>query len=126
MPAFALRVSTTIRLFSRFLLRLRSSAVPINHFFRYHFCQQQKWAKSKLREKKVNRVVFTKSIYESTMKSVPTKLKVITLYNLIETYKINGSLARKLVQQLLEVGSIKPIVTGGSLAVYASTKVWAE
>lgn len=32
------------------------------------------------------------------MKEVPKKMKVITVYNLIENYKINGSLARRVVR----------------------------
>ena len=83
----------------------------------------QKWAKSKLREKKNHRVVFTQALLDTCMASAAKKARVITLYSLIEQYKIGGALARKLVKKLLEAGSIKPVALGGLMPVYTSAKV---
>jgi hypothetical protein len=58
-----------------------------------------------MREKRDNRVVFNKVLYEKVMKEVPKKMKVITVYNMIENYKINGSLARRAITELLSKGA---------------------
>jgi ribosomal protein S25 len=57
-----------------------------------------------MREKRDNKVVFNKNLYEKAMKEIPKKMKVITVYSLIEAYKINGSLARRTVKELLGKG----------------------
>jgi ribosomal protein S25 len=62
---------------------------------------------SKLREKKNNRVAFTQGLFDTCMTSAHKKARAMTLYTLIENYKIGGSLARKLVRELLKSGSIK-------------------
>jgi len=85
--------------------------------------KKKKWSKGKLREKRDNRVIFNKATYEKIMKEVPKKMKVITVYNLIENYKINGSLARKAIGLLLEKGEIQVICPG---TVYTSTSVAAK
>lgn len=80
---------------------------------------KKKWAKTKLREKKNNRVVFTQALFDSAIASAAKKSKVITLYSLIEQYKIGGSLARKLVAQLLANGSIQTVYKAGTMSVWA-------
>ncbi len=67
--------------------------------------KKKKWSKGKMREKRDNKVVYNKNLYEKTMKEIPKKMKVITVYALIEAYKINGSLARRTVKELLGKGA---------------------
>merc|ERR1719253_415353 len=74
--------------------------------------KKKKWSKGKLREKRDNRVVYNKTLYEKVMKEVPKKMKLITVYNLIENYKINGSLARRTINELQEKGLIREVVRG--------------
>jgi len=62
---------------------------------------KKKWSKGKLREKKNHRVVFNAALLDKFLKEVPKKMKVVTVYNLIEQYKINGSLARRGIRELL-------------------------
>merc|ERR1712127_82078 len=71
--------------------------------------KKKKWSKGKLREKRDNRVVYNKNLWEKVQKDCPKKMKVITVYNLIENYKIGGSLARRTIQQLLTAGTIKAL-----------------
>ena len=52
--------------------------------------KKKKWSKGKLREKKNHRVMFNKAILDKVMTDVPKKMKVITVYSMIENYKING------------------------------------
>ena len=56
--------------------------------------KKKKWAKSKLREKKQHAVVFNKALFDKFLSEVPKKT-VITIYSLVENYKISGSLARR-------------------------------
>lgn len=81
--------------------------------------KKKKWAKSKLREKKDHRVVFNQSLFDGAMNGAAKKSKYITIFSLIEAYKIGGSLARKLVRELLKAGSIKPVALGANMSVYA-------
>ena len=79
--------------------------------------------KTKLREKKNNRVVFTKALYDSAVGSAAKKARYVTLYTLIEQYKIGGSLARRLVRELTKNGSLKVVSPAGGMSVYAPAAV---
>lgn len=52
------------------------------------------------------------------MTDVPKKMKVITIYNLVENFKINGSLARRGIRELVSKGSIVPVAPSGTMCVY--------
>jgi len=45
-------------------------------------------------------------------------MKVVTVYNLIEQYKINGSLARRGMRELIEREMIRPIITSCKGSIY--------
>lgn len=68
--------------------------------------KKKKWSKGKMREKRDNRVVFNKALWEKVVKEMPKKMKLITIYNVIENYKINGSLRRRQQQQQKQQRSI--------------------
>jgi len=82
---------------------------------------KKKWSKGKVREKKNYRVVFNAEILQRLMKEVPRKMKVITTYTLIEAYKINGSVARRGIKELLLQNLIKPVLINAKGAVYTSS-----
>jgi len=81
--------------------------------------KKKKWSKGKLREKRNHRVVFNQQVYDQLLKEVPRKLKVVTIYNLIEAYKINGSLARRSIKELLAKGLIAPVFLNAKVPVYS-------
>lgn len=81
--------------------------------------KKKKWAKTKIREKKNNLVVFNQALLDKLLKEVPQKMRIVTVYNLVEQYKINGSLARRSIRELLNRGSIKPISLHNQMSVYA-------
>ena len=82
---------------------------------------EQKWSKGKLREKKAHRVVFTKALLDQFMKDVPRKKKVITIYQLVEDYKINCSLARRGLRELQSKNLITPVAPSGTYAVWTKS-----
>jgi len=69
----------------------------------------QKWSKGKVKEKLSNLVLFDKVTYEKMLNDVP-KLKLITPSIISEKLKVNGSLARKAVKELLNKSLIRPIL----------------
>jgi len=72
--------------------------------------KKKKWSKGKLREKKTYRVVFNKATLDKFVADVPKKMKTITIYNLVENFKINCSLARRGIQELLKKKFNRPCV----------------
>merc|ERR1712023_593387 len=68
--------------------------------------KKKKWSKGKVREKLNNMVVFDQATYDRMMKEVAT-FKLVTPSAISERLKINGSLARRSIQELLKAGTIK-------------------
>jgi len=83
--------------------------------------KKKKWSKGKLREKKAHRVVFTKALLDQFVKEVPKKQKLVTIYNLVENYKINCSLARKGIRELLKRNLIAPVAPSGTYGVWTKS-----
>ena len=90
--------------------------------------KKKKWSKGKVREKLANMVVFDKATHARLFKEVPKvnqfvlfkldlyspktflyQMKVITPATVSERLKINGSLARKGLHELVSVGKIKVV-----------------
>ncbi len=83
--------------------------------------KKKRWAKIKVKDKKNYRVVFNDELYQRVIKDVPQKMKVITIYNMIESYKINGSLARRIIDQLAKDGKIKCVDRHGAFRIYTKS-----
>jgi len=83
--------------------------------------KKKKWSKGKLREKKAHRVVFTKGLLDQFIKEVPKKQKLVTVYNLVENYKINCSLARKGIRELLKRNLISPVAPSGTYGIWTKS-----
>merc|ERR1712098_589502 len=68
--------------------------------------KKKKWSKGKVREKLNNMVCFDQATYDRMLKEVAT-FKLVTPSAISERLKINGSLARRSINELLKEGSIK-------------------
>merc|ERR1712072_1070290 len=68
--------------------------------------KKKKWSKGKVREKLNNLVIFDQATYDRMMKEVAT-FKLVTPSAISERLKVNGSLARKAIQECLKAGTIK-------------------
>ena len=79
--------------------------------------KKKKWSKGKVKEKLQNLVLFDKATYDKMIADVP-KQKLITPSIISEKLKVNGSLARKAVKELVSKGLIRPILTHGSQQIY--------
>jgi small subunit ribosomal protein S25e len=81
------------------------------------FCAAQKWSKGKLKEKVNNLVLFDKPTYEKLLTEVP-KYKMITPSVLSDRLRINGSLARAAIKELLGKGLIKEVAKSNAQQIY--------
>merc|ERR1712070_662886 len=65
--------------------------------------KKKKWSKGKVKEKLSNLVLFDKSTYDKLLSEIP-KTKLITPSIVSEKLKVNGSLARKAIKELMAKG----------------------
>jgi small subunit ribosomal protein S25e len=79
--------------------------------------KKKKWSKGKVKDKSNNAVVFDKTTYEKLIKEVPT-YKLISPSVLVDRLRINGSLARLAIKDLVSKGLIKVVSTHGSQLIY--------
>ena len=79
--------------------------------------KKKKWSKGKVKDKANNAVVFDKATYEKLIKEVPT-YKLISPSVLVDRLRINGSLARLAIRDLVSKGLIKVVSTHGSQLIY--------
>jgi small subunit ribosomal protein S25e len=79
--------------------------------------KKKKWSKGKVKDKSNNAVIFDKTTYEKLIKEVPT-YKLISPSVLVDRLRINGSLARLAIKDLVSKGLIKVVSTHGSQLIY--------
>merc|ERR1711959_858655 len=78
---------------------------------------KKKWSKGKVREKLNNMVCFDQGTYDRMMKEA-ANFKLVTPSVLSERLKINGSLARRAIQELLNAGSLRLVDKHSSQQIY--------
>merc|ERR1712100_669489 len=79
--------------------------------------KKKKWSKGKVREKLNNSVCFDQGTYDRMMKEA-ANFKLVTPSVLSERLKINGSLARRAITELLKAGSIKVVDKHSNQLIY--------
>ncbi|KNA03267.1 hypothetical protein SOVF_210830 [Spinacia oleracea] len=79
--------------------------------------KKKKWSKGKQKEKVNNLVLFDNATFDKLV-SEAAKQKVITAATLSERFRINGSLARRAISELLSRGTIKMVAHHSSLQIY--------
>jgi small subunit ribosomal protein S25e len=87
--------------------------------------KKKKWSKGKVREKKAYAVCFTQATFDRILADAPKKMKVITVFTLIEQFHINGSLARRAMQELKSRNLVNTLETSCRCPLY-TRKVVAE
>merc|ERR1711901_17705 len=68
--------------------------------------KKKNWSKGKVREKLNNAVTFDQPTYDKMMKEA-AMFKLVTPSVISERLKVNGSLARRAITELLNAGSIR-------------------
>merc|ERR1712022_29708 len=79
--------------------------------------RKKKWSKGKVREKLNNMVCFDQNTYDRMMKEAAT-FKLVTPSAISERLKINGSLARRSIQELLKAGTIRVVDKHSNQYIY--------
>ncbi|KAL8786541.1 MAG: hypothetical protein Q9195_008172 [Heterodermia aff. obscurata] len=87
--------------------------------------QKKKWSKGKVKDKANHAVVLDKSTSDKLYKDVQS-YRLITVATLVDRLKINGSLARKALNDLEEKGLIKKVVGHSKLSIYTRAVTAAE
>ena len=73
---------------------------------------KKKWSKGKVRETVNNKVYFDQADYDKLLAEVP-KMKLITVYTIVDRLKINGSCARAGIRELVKQGKIVEVSKRG-------------
>merc|ERR1711871_117390 len=79
--------------------------------------KKKKWSKGKVKEKGVNNVFFDKALYDKCVNEVP-KFKLITPSIISERMRVNGSLARRTIKDLMAKGLIRQVSAHASQSIY--------
>ncbi|XP_061376251.1 small ribosomal subunit protein eS25w-like [Gastrolobium bilobum] len=79
--------------------------------------KKKKWSKGKQKEKVNNMVLFDQTTYDKLISEAP-KYKLITPSILSDRLRINGSLARRAIKDLMARGAIRLIAAHGSQQIY--------
>merc|ERR1711903_25873 len=79
--------------------------------------KKKKWSKGKVREKLNNMVCFDQATYDRMLKEVAT-FKLVTPSAISERLKVNGSLARRSIQELLKAGTIRVVDKHSNQYIY--------
>eukprot|EP00270_Netrium_digitus_P007422 TRINITY_DN215_c0_g2_i2.p1 TRINITY_DN215_c0_g2~~TRINITY_DN215_c0_g2_i2.p1 ORF type:complete len:111 (+),score=34.38 TRINITY_DN215_c0_g2_i2:114-446(+) len=79
--------------------------------------KKKKWSKGKQKEKVNNMVLFDQATYDKLLSEVP-KYKLITSSVLSDRLRINGSLARKALRDLLARGTIRLVSGHSTQSIY--------
>ncbi|KAF2321617.1 hypothetical protein P3X46_009850 [Hevea brasiliensis] len=79
--------------------------------------KKKKWSKGKQKEKVNNMVLFDQATYDKLLSEVP-KYKLVTSSILSDRLRINGSLARRAIKDLMAKGGIRMISAHASQQIY--------
>ncbi|XP_038986689.1 40S ribosomal protein S25-like [Phoenix dactylifera] len=79
--------------------------------------KKKKWSKGKQKEKVNNAVLFDQAGYDKMLSEVP-KYKMITPSVLSDRLRVNGSLARRAIKDLMARGSIRMVSAHASQQIY--------
>merc|ERR1712110_1123843 len=79
--------------------------------------KKKKWSKGKVKEKVMNAVFFDKALYDKCVNEVP-KFKLITPSVISERIRVNGSLARRAIKDLMAKGLIRQVSSHSSQCIY--------
>ncbi|CAL5378475.1 unnamed protein product [Camellia sinensis] len=79
--------------------------------------KKKKWSKGKQKEKVNNMVLFDKATYDKLLSEAP-KYKLITPSILSDRLRVNGSLARKAIRELMARGLIRMVSAHASQQIY--------
>eukprot|EP00163_Fabomonas_tropica_P016481 TRINITY_DN2954_c0_g1_i1.p1 TRINITY_DN2954_c0_g1~~TRINITY_DN2954_c0_g1_i1.p1 ORF type:complete len:102 (-),score=41.34 TRINITY_DN2954_c0_g1_i1:123-428(-) len=87
--------------------------------------KKKKWSKGKTREKLNNAVTFNQATYDKLFKEIPPA-RLITQSSISERLKVNGSLARRAIRELVNQGLIRQVSVHHSQNIFTRNTAAAE
>merc|ERR1712006_82433 len=87
--------------------------------------KKKKWSRGEVREKLNNAVTFDQPTYDKMMKEA-AMFKLVTPSVISERLKVNGSLARRAITELLNAGSIRCIDKHSAQKIYTRNTGYDE
>ena len=93
---------------------------------RYILDPTQKWTKGKAKEKVDNAVFIDKATHERLLQGIPKIGKHISVPQVVDKYKIVGSIARALLRELVATGALKVVEQHSKQGLYTPAVVAAE
>lgn len=82
---------------------------------------KKKWNKGRVKDKAVHAVIWDQEKNDRLLKDIQN-VKFISISFLVETLKIGGSLARRVLRELEKDGLIKPVLKSSKQLVYTNTQ----
>lgn len=93
---------------------------------KYIIYSTQKWTKGKAKEKVDHAVFVDKATYERLLTGIPKLGKHISASQVIEKFKVVGSIARLVLKQLADSGAIKSTEQHSKQGLFTPVAVAAE
>ncbi|KAK4536091.1 hypothetical protein CDCA_CDCA07G2116 [Cyanidium caldarium] len=78
---------------------------------------KKKWSKGKTKEKSDHKVVMDPEMHDRLIKEA-SKYKLVTTSVLVERLKINGSVARAAIREMVARDLIRPVTTHQAQGIY--------
>jgi small subunit ribosomal protein S25e len=98
-------------------LLLRRRAAP----GRYRLVSTQKWTKGKTKDKSNNVVFLDKAAHDKIVGELSRMGKLISVSTVVERFKVSGSIARRLIKDLVKTNLLKYIEPHSRQALLVST-----
>eukprot|EP00088_Acartia_fossae_P029951 TRINITY_DN30896_c0_g1_i1.p1 TRINITY_DN30896_c0_g1~~TRINITY_DN30896_c0_g1_i1.p1 ORF type:complete len:113 (+),score=12.10 TRINITY_DN30896_c0_g1_i1:106-444(+) len=86
---------------------------------------KKKWSKGKIKDKANHAVTLNKATYDKLFKEIPAG-RVITPHRVVDSLKVNASVARQALRELESKGLIKLVVAHGSQMIYTRVTLGVE
>ncbi len=86
----------------------------------------QKWTKGKAKEKVDHAVFVDKATHEKLITGIPKIGKHVSVSQVIEKYKVVGSIARMVLKQLADSGAIKSVEQHSKQGLFTPVAVAVE
>ena len=87
--------------------------------------KKKKWSTVKVKEKLNNAVTCDQKLYDRIIKDAP-KMLLITISTMSDKFKINGSIARKAIQELVSKGLAKRVGEPSSIWLFTGSQTKKE
>ena len=85
--------------------------------------KKKKWSKGKVKEKKDHVcVIESETALERICRDAPKKMPAMTVAAIIEQFKVNGSVARRVIREMQNRGIVRCVDRNASMGIYTAVE----